>query len=133
MDWERIIDFRCWEKPLNWPLRLVFRLACYRRHDTTIDFVLFDNGDGDLMPGKVCFELAIRNRANRQLIKEILPPPENQQHKKEIGDAPLPPRRRLIYLSRFFDRKIDLWFSLHGYPLIRTVHTGVAISIVRRS
>jgi hypothetical protein len=29
-----------------------------------------------------------------------------------------------LHLSRFFDRKIDLWFSLHGYPLIRTAHTG---------
>src|SRR5258708_19233083 len=92
-----------------------------------VDLVVFESGDGDIMKGKVRVELGIRNRAKRQLIKEILPTPEKQKNKKEIGDAPLPPRLRLIYLSRFFDRKIDAWFSLHGYPLIRTVHTALAI------
>src|SRR5260370_41559541 len=78
------------------------------------------------MASKIGLEFAIRNRANRQLIEEVLPTPENQQRNKEIDDGPTPPRFRLIYFSRFFDRKIDLWFSLHGYPLIRTVHTGVS-------
>src|SRR5260221_3764233 len=80
--------------------RLVFRLACCRRHDPTIDFVLFDEGGDNLIASQICVEFAIRNRANRQLIEEVLPTPENQQPTKEIGDGPTPPRFTLVYFSR---------------------------------
>src|SRR5260221_12753626 len=44
--------------------RLVFRLACCRRHDPTIDFVLFDEGRDNLMASRLGFEFPIRNLTN---------------------------------------------------------------------